>query len=323
MISRKLQIFVSSTYTDMKDERQAAVEAILQAGHIPAGMELFAAGDESQLEIIKKWIDQSDALLILLGERYGSIEPKSGKAYVEVEYDHALESGKPVFGVCLSDPMINAKYQALGKSATDEHRPQHSAFKERVMSKQCGEANDIKDIKYEVLKTLNNYSQDEGLVGWVRADEYRQSIDLSRELQATIGELRTKASNASPSLKELHNEFDVFIADLKEIPFELEFKYKFSNEPAEHDYRLETTLLGMCFYFSSTLISEHGIPDDFPPGSKFKKDVAILRVWDLITPSYRPVVTPKGRLFFEYLRECGIAEESKAKFIQVSEPKEG
>ncbi|WP_210422467.1 DUF4062 domain-containing protein [Spirosoma sp. KCTC 42546] len=39
---RKLQVFVSSTYTDLKEERQAAVEAILTARHIPAGMELLA-----------------------------------------------------------------------------------------------------------------------------------------------------------------------------------------------------------------------------------------------------------------------------------------
>jgi Domain of unknown function (DUF4062) len=37
---RKLQVFVSSTYVDLKAERQAAVEAIVTAGHIPVGMEL-------------------------------------------------------------------------------------------------------------------------------------------------------------------------------------------------------------------------------------------------------------------------------------------
>ena len=47
-MNKKLQVFVSSTYTDLIEERQAAVEAILDAGHIPAGMELFKAGNESQ-----------------------------------------------------------------------------------------------------------------------------------------------------------------------------------------------------------------------------------------------------------------------------------
>jgi hypothetical protein len=63
---KKLQVFVSSTYSDLKEERQAAVEAILSAGHIPAGMELFAAGDESQMEVIKRWIDDSDVFLLIL-----------------------------------------------------------------------------------------------------------------------------------------------------------------------------------------------------------------------------------------------------------------
>jgi hypothetical protein len=30
---KRLQVFVSSTYLDLKDERQAAVDAILTAGH--------------------------------------------------------------------------------------------------------------------------------------------------------------------------------------------------------------------------------------------------------------------------------------------------
>jgi hypothetical protein len=55
-VRKKYQVFISSTFTDMKAERQAAVEAILTAGHIPAGMELFAAGDESQLEVIEQWV---------------------------------------------------------------------------------------------------------------------------------------------------------------------------------------------------------------------------------------------------------------------------
>ncbi|MEB3312161.1 MAG: DUF4062 domain-containing protein [Snowella sp.] len=79
-IARKLQVFVSSTYLDLKSERQAAVEAILTAGHIPAGMELFSAGDQSQWEVIKEWIDESDVFLLILGGRYGSIEPNSQKA---------------------------------------------------------------------------------------------------------------------------------------------------------------------------------------------------------------------------------------------------
>jgi hypothetical protein len=85
-IRKRLQVFVSSTFSDLRDERQAAVEAILTAGHIPAGMELFTSGDESQMEVIKQWIDESDVYLLILGGRYGSVEAKSGKSYTHLDY---------------------------------------------------------------------------------------------------------------------------------------------------------------------------------------------------------------------------------------------
>lgn len=100
-MNKKLQVFVSSTYTDLIEERQAAVEAILDAGHIPAGMELFKAGNESQLKTIYKWIDQSDVYMLILGGRYGSIENKTGKSYTQLEYEYALSKGIPVFAVVL------------------------------------------------------------------------------------------------------------------------------------------------------------------------------------------------------------------------------
>lgn len=56
------------------EERRAAVQAVLDAGHIPAGMELFKAGNQSQLATIYKWIDASDVYMLILGGRYGSIE---------------------------------------------------------------------------------------------------------------------------------------------------------------------------------------------------------------------------------------------------------
>jgi Domain of unknown function (DUF4062) len=36
----KYQIFVSSTYEDLKDERAEVIKACLNMGHIPIGMEM-------------------------------------------------------------------------------------------------------------------------------------------------------------------------------------------------------------------------------------------------------------------------------------------
>src|SRR5580765_8190244 len=113
-IRKRLQVFVSSTFSDLIPERQAAVEAILSAGHIPAGMELFAAGDESQMEVIKQWIDESDVYLLILGGRYGSIEPKTGKSYIQLEYEYAVEKNKPLFACVITLPAIDLRVKAYG-----------------------------------------------------------------------------------------------------------------------------------------------------------------------------------------------------------------
>ena len=118
-MKKKLQVFVSSTYKDLKEERQAAVEAILDAGHIPAGMELFKAG-KSQMKTIYKWIDESDVYMLILGGRYGSIEEESGLSYTELEYKYALSKKMPVFAVVLEESFLFEKAASNGKYAVFE-----------------------------------------------------------------------------------------------------------------------------------------------------------------------------------------------------------
>src|SRR5260221_8635857 len=120
---KTLQVFVSSTYKDLQEERQAAVQAILTAGHIPAGMELFAAGDETQMNVIKRWIDESDVYMLILGGRYGSIEPKSQKSYIHLEYEYALEKGKPLFAVVINEDHLETKIKEHDSRVIEKQHP--------------------------------------------------------------------------------------------------------------------------------------------------------------------------------------------------------
>jgi hypothetical protein len=174
-IRKKLQVFISSTYEDMKDERQVAVQAVLEARHIPAGMELFAAGDESQLETIRRWIDESDVFLLLLGGRYGSIEPKSKKSYVEVEYDYALEQKKAYFAVVVSDAGIQEKTRKEGPKVLEQAHPDSlTAFRKKVLSKICASVGSPGDIRAEILKSLRGFEERDNLVGWVSGEILKQ-----------------------------------------------------------------------------------------------------------------------------------------------------
>src|SRR5579862_9096926 len=123
-IRKRLQVFVSSTFSDLIPERQAAVEAILSSGHIPAGMELFSASNESQMEVIKQWIDESDVYLLILGGRYGSVEPKTEKSYTQLEYEYALSQGKPLFACVMTELGLDERVKTRGKAVLEPDNPQ-------------------------------------------------------------------------------------------------------------------------------------------------------------------------------------------------------
>ena len=56
----RYQVFVSSTFRDLKDERDKVLQAILEMKAFPAGMELFPSADDEQFEFIRREIESSD-----------------------------------------------------------------------------------------------------------------------------------------------------------------------------------------------------------------------------------------------------------------------
>src|SRR3954452_6935014 len=45
-MNNRYQVFVSSTYVDLQDERAEAIQALLELDCMPAGMELFPAAND-------------------------------------------------------------------------------------------------------------------------------------------------------------------------------------------------------------------------------------------------------------------------------------
>lgn len=201
---KKLQVFISSTYKDLKKERQAAVEAVLKAKHIPAGMELFTAGDETQLNTIKKWINESDVYLLILGGRYGSIEPKSNKSYIHVEYNYALNNNIPVMGIVLSDEAIENKKQELGeKNAIElDNKDKYQDFKDKVLSKICEKVNGPEEVKTAIIASLSDIQERKAdeLDGWICG----RNIPDYEELKNENIKLRKKTKKLKSGIDKIH-----------------------------------------------------------------------------------------------------------------------
>jgi hypothetical protein len=205
-MAKKYQIFISSTFDDLKEHRDAVVKAVLQLGHLPVGMEMFNAGDQTQWETIKSYIDSSDYYLVILAHRYGSKDPDSSLSYTEKEYDYAGEQGVPRLGFVIDKTANWPAYHVEADAKTEL-----DAFKKKVGSARVIKFWDNTDkLTYHVALSLANEININPRVGWVRATE-AASPQVAEEL-ARLSKENMELSSKLNSLEksdELSNLDDI------------------------------------------------------------------------------------------------------------------
>lgn len=268
---KKYQVFISSTYTDLIEERQQAVEAVLNANHIPAGMELFKAGSLDQLQTIERWIDESDIYMLILGGRYGTLEPKSKKSYTHLEFEYALNSGKPIFALVLTDDMLKVK--SLGQNVRDEdvyekiNHEKYMEFKEYVAghNRVVSMIKNIDQIKAAVFGSINEIERFNRLKGWIREDDAslvknndkleqkrKDLIDTNKQLMTRIKELEQLSTS---SLKIGEYTYDEILNALTSKCVQLD--EEFLNQ-MDHEMTMNPTLLQLLLQNVLSLLN--GIP---------------------------------------------------------------
>jgi len=102
----KYQIFISSTFSDLIEERLVATWAIMKLGHIPAGMEALTAKNDRGWETIRRTINDSDYYILILAGKYGSVEDEWGESWTEHEYEYAFGQNMHVLAFVRHDSAI-------------------------------------------------------------------------------------------------------------------------------------------------------------------------------------------------------------------------
>jgi hypothetical protein len=232
-LSKRYQVFLSSTYADLKDERQKVIQTLMEMDCIPAGMELFPAADEEQMDFIKKIIDDCDYYLLIIGGRYGSVS-SSGISYTEQEYDYALSKGIKVIA------LIHGELDNLPVGKTDKDSAlaeKLTAFRSKVSTgrlvKFWNSAVELPGlVALSLSKTIKTYPA----VGWVRADSIASTSALAGmvELQAENRRLK-EALDAANKSHSFHN-----IAELDDL-FVLAGTYKNKSGDYSHDWSVPLT----------------------------------------------------------------------------------
>lgn len=197
-MDKRYQVFVSSTYADLKDERQQVLQALMEMDCIPAGMELFPATDEEQWEFIKKVIDDCDYYLLIIGGRYGSVT-SDGISYTEKEFDYAVQIGLKVVALVHGSP----EEIPFGKSEQNpELRERLLNFKDKVMDgrlvKFWKTAEELPGlVALSLTKTIKTYPA----IGWVRANSV-----ASEDILGEINDLRKQNAELQALLSATENQ---------------------------------------------------------------------------------------------------------------------
>jgi hypothetical protein len=233
---------------DLKDERARVQNMIMQLGYIPAGMELFPAIDEEQLEFIKRIIDDSNYYLLIIGGRYGSVG-KDGISCTEKEYDYAVSKEMKVIALVHANP----KALSLEKSEKDaKARRSLEKFRKNVLQgRMVLFWNDASELPGQLAQSLPVTIKAYPAVGWVRADSV-PGKDIYKELN----DLR-KENNALKQALHGQNQFvDTHkIAGLND-PTSITLRTAFDSQ---HPQKIDTTW-GEIFYNVATLLLLHA-PD--------------------------------------------------------------
>lgn len=204
-MDKRFQVFVSSTYEDLREARQEVMQALLELDCIPAGMELFPAANEDQWTLIRGVIDDCDYYLVVVGGRYGSIGP-GGVSYTQMEYEYAISLQKPIIGFLHKDP---GTLPANKCEKAPDARAKLDAFRSRVQQKMCRFWTSPADLGSVVSRSLVKLIKNNPAVGWVRADllpdesSVEEILNLRKRIEDLQDQLEQTASGSPAGTEHL------------------------------------------------------------------------------------------------------------------------
>ena len=216
-MDRKFQIFVSSTYEDLIEERRAVIEAILDLGHIPVGMEAFQASNEEQWGYIQKRIDEADYYVVIVAERYGSINA-NGVSYTEMEYDYARKKGVPVAAFLLHDE-IRAAWRRE-KADTIDNRTRIDEFRKKCQGFMVQRWRNKHELAAACVKSLSHMFAAFPRDGWVPAkiamkpevaNELARLSKENGELKHRCMELEQQRHNSKAKMESLLENLSILL----------------------------------------------------------------------------------------------------------------
>lgn len=250
--SKRYEVFISSTFIDLKEERVEIIEALINLKQIPVGMELFNASDDTQWGVIKRRIDQSDYYVLIISDRYGSVDEKN-ISYTEKEFNYACEVGKPILAFVRDDASI-AKLP--DKYRETDNPKKLRDFRNRLMNnKHVKFWSDKHDLSKKFFLSFNEIIQESPQTGWIKADSFTPDhIKVLEDLSKANSDLNLLKSAFDKqrinSPLEVYNDFDHAWLDIEPL------LKKLLLEQRHHNEKIKIRAMGLCLHKSFPKLSQ-------------------------------------------------------------------
>lgn len=224
-MNKKYQVFVSSTYVDLIEERKEVIQALLELDSIPVGMKLFPAADDDQWTLIKNLIDDCDYYILILGGRYGSQHPTQDISYTQMEYEYALEAGIPIISFVHKNP----ENLPVSKTDIDEKKKMKlDSFKRLVQQKMCKFWETPVELGSVVSRSLVKLIKTKPRTGWVKAD-----LVPSKDINEEILELKKENDRLKLEIEQQRSKPPEGIEKLKQGKDIYQIEYSYKLQPSD------------------------------------------------------------------------------------------
>jgi formylglycine-generating enzyme required for sulfatase activity len=179
-----MKVFISSTSKDLKEYRQAAIDAVIKSECAILAMEHFGARAQEPVKVCADEVKKCDIFIGIYAHRYGHIPKGSKKSITQQEYELAKKLGKPRLCFIVDKSFLwlpefiekekYAELQAFLKKVKDENTvtfftdvadfqgkfsPSLSRLLQEIESGKKGDKGDRTPQKLHDEKTFANYNK--------------------------------------------------------------------------------------------------------------------------------------------------------------------
>ena len=192
-------IYISSTYEDLEEHRQAVAEAVRDCGYNVDAMEKYGARDDRPKLACEADVSNSDIYIGIFAWKYGYVpsdDNPENKSITELEYLAALRAQKPCLVFLLADDAAWPSSQRDAEKEEDEGKRIRDLRKRLKAERWAGFFKSPDDLAKQVLKSVFQFESTKRIESLKGIDHIAATAELGDSFRPNIAEQIEKQASA-------------------------------------------------------------------------------------------------------------------------------